>query len=83
MRGFVDGYMSTSSELGFVFCGMHLKNPKTGKPRDGGKYGKKSYPSNCAQSQKFLEKFFKSADTVDRDAIKFVKIELNKMLKYF
>ena len=39
-RAFVDTEMTTSHLLGFTVCGMNLKDPTTGKPRDGGKVKK-------------------------------------------
>ena len=39
-RDFMDVEVTTSHLMGFTVCGMNLKDPATGKPRDGGKVKK-------------------------------------------
>ena len=39
-RDIMDVEITTSHLLGFTVCGMNLKDPETGKPRDGGKVKK-------------------------------------------
>ena len=62
---------------------MNLKDPKTGKPRNGGKHAKGKPPKDIIKAQDFLDKFFKYRNSYDYDAIDFVTNELKKMLKYF
>ena len=82
-RDIVDKDITTSNLMGFVVCGMNLKDPKTGKPRDGGKYGKDKPPKTSVEAEFFLENFFKYEGVPDVDAINFVICELKKILKYF
>ena len=82
-REIVDVDVTTSDLMGFTVCGMNLKDPLTGKPRDGGKKGKSKPPKNSAEAELYLENFFKYEGSPDKDAIKFVMLELKKMLKYF
>ena len=79
----IDQDFTTSYQLGFTVCGMNLKDPLTGKPRNGGKYSKGKPPKDIIEAQDFLEKFFTHNKDYDYDAIDFVTNELKKMLKYF
>ena len=74
--------MTTSYALGFTICGMHLKDPKTGKDRDGGNLQKQA-PKDFTETQDYLEHFFRYNGGHDMEAIEFVIGELKKMLKYF
>ena len=58
-RDIVDVEMTTSHLLGFTVCGMNLKDPHTGKPRDGGKVKKSQAPKNRDEAELYLEKLFK------------------------
>ena len=82
-RDVMDKDVTTSDFMGFTVCGMNLKDPKTGKPRDGGKYGKSKPPRTSVEAEFFLENFFKYEGLPDKDAINFVITELKKILKYF
>ena len=72
--------MTTSHLLGFTVCGMNLKNPTTGKPRDGGKVKKSQAPKDRDECELYLEKLFKYKGSADLKGIKVVKEELQKML---
>ena len=49
-RDYVDKDFTTSYALGFTVCGMNLKDPKTGAPRNGGKYGKRNPPKDIVEA---------------------------------
>ena len=75
--------MTTSHLLGFTVCGMNLKDPTTGKPRDGGKVKKSQAPKDRDECELYLEKLFRYKGSIDLKGIKVVKEELEKMLQYF
>ena len=50
--------MTTSHQLGFTVCGMNLRDPHTGNPRDGGKVKKSQAPRNRDEAELYLEKLF-------------------------
>ena len=58
-RDIMDVEVTTSHLLGYTVCGMNLKDPLTGKPRDGGKVKKSQAPKNSAEAELYLENFFK------------------------
>ena len=82
-RDFMDVEVTTSHLMGFTVCGMNLKDPATGKPRDGGKVKKHQAPRNSQEAELYLENFFKYEGTPDKKGISFMIDELKKMLKYF
>lgn len=73
-RDMVDVEVTTSHLLGFTVCGMNLKDPNTGKPRDGGKVKKRQAPKNSAEAELYLENFFKYEGDIDRQGIRFVLV---------
>ena len=72
IRDIIDQDYTTSYQHGFTICGMLLKDPKTGNPRNGEKYGKGKQPSDIIEAQDYLDKFFKYRNSYDYDAIDFV-----------
>ena len=62
---------------------MNLKDPVSGKSREGGKLDKKYSPRNRDEAEHYLECFFRNEEGHDLDAIKYIEGELKKMLKYF
>ena len=79
-RDFVDQDFTTSYSLGFTICGMNLKDPRTGNPRNGGKTGKSNPPKDIVEAQDYLERFFTNRNDYDYDALNFVIGELKEIL---
>ena len=79
IREKVDMDFTTSYNMGLTICGMSLKNPKTGKDRDGGQVDKSKAPKDFSETLDYLEHFFRHGNGHDMEAIDFVIRECKKM----
>jgi hypothetical protein len=89
-RSAIDKLYTCSGEHGFTICGMNLKNPTTGKPRNtekfkDGKVGKTKPPNNLEEAQEYLTHFFQSEEDgkMDAQAIEYSIEELKPIIDYF